>query len=147
MHLIKRAVKFFIADQASTISFPKGANVSSTNFKCCLPNGIPMMVINNNAAKTRCTTAVYNPPVKIQMILNNKLRQLPDEGFVTTFFPNGKSSSIPILKHCMPNGMPIMVIQKTKPVIKYPNAEKKPPQISQIKLPIAFICTFFLFVR
>ena len=97
------------------------------------------MVINKSAAKTRCTAAVYNPPVKIQIILNSKLRQLPDEDFVTTFFPNGKSSSIPILKHCMPNGMPIIVTQKTKPVIKYPNAARKPPQISHIKLPIAFM--------
>ena len=97
------------------------------------------MVINNSAAKTRCTAAVYKPPVKIQMMLNNKLKQLPDDGLVTTFFPNGKSSSIPILKHCMPNGIPIMVTQKTNPIIKYPNAEKKPPQTSQIKLPIAFM--------
>ena len=39
----------------------------------------------------------------------------------------------------MPNGMPIMVTQKTKPITKYPSAEKKPPKINQIKLPIAFI--------
>jgi hypothetical protein len=28
-------------------------------------------------------------------------------------------------------------MQKTKPVTKYPRAAKKPPQTSQIKLPIA----------
>jgi len=45
----------------------------------------------------------------------------------------------------MPNGIPIIVTQKTKPITKYPNAEKKPPQINQIKLPIAFICILFVF--
>jgi hypothetical protein len=33
--------------------------------------------------------------------------------------------------------------------MKYPNAEKNPPQISHIKLPSAFMCNLicFLFVR
>ncbi len=52
---------------------------------------------------------------------------------------------MPILKHCMPNEMPIIAIQKTKPVIKYSNTAKKPPQKSHIKLPIVFICIFFVY--
>ena len=79
------------------------------------------------------------PPVKIQMTLNNKLKQPPDEGLVITFLPNGESSNKPILKHCMPNGTPIMLMQKTKPTTKYPSAVKNPPQISQIKFPSKFI--------
>jgi hypothetical protein len=39
----------------------------------------------------------------------------------------------------MPNGMPIMLRQKANPITKYPMAEKKPPHISQMRLPIVFI--------
>lgn len=124
---------------ASTTCLPKGINVSSTSFKCCLPKGIPITVIKSNTANTRCTQAVYSPPVNIQMILNSSERQPPEEGVETTFFPNGNSVKNPILKHCNPNGIPIMVMQKTNPITKYPNAEKKPPHTSQIKLPITFM--------
>ena len=97
---------------------PKGANVNSTNFKCCLPNGMPIMVIKSNAAKTRWMQAVYKPPVTIHIRLNKSVRQPPDDDVVTTFFPNGKSTSMPILKHWIPNGIPIIVMQKTKPITK-----------------------------
>ncbi len=87
--------------------------------------------------------AVYMPPVNIQMILNKSERQPPEDGAVTTFLPNGNSVKNPILKHCNPKGIPIMLMQKTKPITKYPNAERKPPHTSHIKLPIRFMCIQF----
>ena len=85
--------------QTSTIALPKGINVSSTSFKCCLPKGMPMMVIKSSTAKTKCIQAVYKPPVTIQIILNKRERQPPEEDAVTTFFPNGNNVNKPILKH------------------------------------------------
>src|ERR1700744_6221600 len=41
---------------------PNGISDNSISFRCCRANGMPMIVIHNNAAKTRCTTAVYRPP-------------------------------------------------------------------------------------
>ena len=124
---------------ASTTCLPNGIKVSSTSFKCCLPKGMPITVINSNTANTRCTKAVYRPPVTIQMMLNNRERQPPEDGVVITFLPNGNKVKNPILKHCNPKGIPITVKQKTNPITKYPNAAKKPPHTSQIKLPITFM--------
>ena len=79
------------------------------------------------------------PPVKIQIILNSKEKQPPDEEAITTFFPNGSNTNAPILKHCKLKGMPMIVMQRIRPPKKYPSAETKPPKISQSKLPIAFM--------
>ena len=98
-----------------------------------------MMVIKSSTAKTKCIQAVYKPPVTIQIILNKRERQPPEEDAVTTFFPNGNNVNKPILKHRIPNGIPMIVMQKTKPITKYPRAETKPPKINQIILPIIFM--------
>ena len=44
------------------------------------------MVIKSSTAKTKCIQAVYKPPVTIQIILNKREKQPPEEDVVTTFF-------------------------------------------------------------
>ena len=56
-----------------------------------------------------------------------------------TVFPNGKSDSFAILKHCLPNGIPIMVMHQIMPRKNQDNAEKKPVNKNQRLLPIVFI--------
>ena len=100
---------------------------------------MPITVIKSRPAHKRCIHAVYKPPETIHIILNKSERQPPEDEVVTTFLPKGNSVSIPILKHCNPKGMPMMVIQKTKPITKYPSADTKPPKTNHIKLPNAFM--------
>ena len=76
---------------------------------------MPIMVMNSSAPNTTCTNAVYNPPVKIQIILNNRDRQPPLLSELTTFLPKGHKTRPAILKHCIPNGIPIMVTHNTNP--------------------------------
>jgi hypothetical protein len=41
----------------------KGAKASSINLKCCLPHGIPMMVMDNRIPKNKWVKAIQIPPV------------------------------------------------------------------------------------
>src|SRR5690606_36869857 len=58
--------------------------------------------------------------------------------------PKGKSIRTAILKHCNPNGIPMMVKHKTSPAVMYSNAVAKPPNNNQIILPIKFMCYAYL---
>ena len=60
--------------------------------------------------------AIHIPPHKIQRIFNNRYRQ-PEDGEETliTSLPKGQSISTPNLKHCSPNGTPIMVRHNINP--------------------------------
>ena len=52
-----------------------------------------------------------------------------------TSFPNGKKLSAANLKHCIPTGMPIIVIHQRQPVSVQLRPLMKPPNINQSKLP------------
>ncbi len=101
-----------------TISLPKGISDNSTSFRCCFANGIPIMVINSRQANTMCTNAVYQPPQSIQIMLKSTGRQPLLLRPFTTRLPNGHNTMAAILKHCKPNGMPIMVMHSTIPPIR-----------------------------
>jgi hypothetical protein len=120
------------------MSFPKGASASEASLKCCLPNGIPIMVRQNNSPNKRCDNAVHNPPVSIHKILNKIYRQPLLLLCVTTSRPKGQITNPAILKHCNPKGMPIMVMHSAKPPVKYPRAEINPPKKNHIRFPIVF---------
>src|SRR4030095_2068876 len=90
---------------------PKGISDNSTSFRCCLAKGIPIMVMKRISANTRCTIAVHNPPVSNQIILQKSERQPDDEAVFTIFFPNGHRTSPASLKHCSPQGIPMIVTQ------------------------------------
>lgn len=97
------------------------------------------MVIANKIPKIKCVSAIQIPPRKIQIILKIVDKQPVCPGTSRTSRPNGIKVKIPILKHWIPKGMPIMVQQRTNPAIKYSMATINPPKISQIILPIKFI--------
>ena len=45
---------------------------------------------------------------------------------VLTVFPNGRITNLANLKHCFPNGIPMIVMHQNKPKKKYPIASHKP---------------------
>ncbi len=93
----------------------------------------------NKKPNNKCSKAVYNPPENNQIILKMTDKQPVLLLSLTTLLPNGINTIKPILKHCKPKGIPIMVQHKIKPPKKYPKADIKPPNISQIILPSKFI--------
>ena len=48
-----------------------------------------------------------------------------------TVAPNGISASFASLKHCLPNGMPMIVMQNSTPITADSNAMGTPLKISQ----------------
>ena len=97
------------------------------------------MVIANKIPKIKCVSAIQIPPMKIQIKLKIVDKQPVCPGTSRTSLPKGISVNIPILKHWIPKGIPIIVQQRTKPAIKYSSATTNPPKMSQIMLPIKFI--------
>src|SRR3954463_3035470 len=85
---------------SSTILLPNGASAKAANSKCLRAKGIPMMVMKRRNAKTICIKAVYNPPVQIQIILNNSDKHPLLLSESTTVLPNGHNTKPAILKHC-----------------------------------------------
>ena len=57
-------------------------------------------------------SAISQPKRMIQKIFIKGCAEKSDD----TFFPKGNATSDAILKHCLPNGIPIMVIHKSIPV-------------------------------
>ena len=93
----------------SLTSLPNGARESLAILKCCLANGMPMMVMKSNTPKKICISQAHKPPKIIQMILSGKVMQLLGLSQSLTSAPNGHRQSKPILKVCNANGMPMMV--------------------------------------
>jgi len=112
---------------------PKGINASFASLKCCLPKGMPIIVIQNKIPQNKWDNISRNPPQTIQIILRMNRPAPPP---YTTCLPKGHNASPASLKACSPMGMPIIVIQQITPAITQPRAIIKPPNINQIKLPI-----------
>ena len=81
--------------------------------------------------KRECS-AIGIPKKMAQIIFSKKLPSPPP--YVTSF-PNGKSARPANLKHCMPTGIPTMVMHQMHPAIKYPSALTRPPQSIHIIFP------------
>lgn len=122
-----------------TMRLPNGISEISKSLKCCFPNGMPMMVRQSKNPKKRCVSAVHQPPQIIQITLAGNVKQPRSSELLTTFWPKGQNIRMASLKHCRPNGMPIMVQHNATPPTTYPIAEIKPPNMSQIMLPMKFI--------
>ena len=86
---------------------------------------------------------IQMPPTKNHSTFMNVLRQLGCDGFRFTLEPNGQMASTPSFMLCKPNGMPMMVIIRTSPAMKYSMAVCSPPKISQMMFPNIFIVLQF----
>ena len=75
------------------MSFPKGVRAKVANLKCCLANGIPMMVMAKRIPKTKWESAIQIPPINIQIIfmIDDKQPELAAES--TTLLPKGHNAN------------------------------------------------------
>ena len=104
---------------------PNGISANFISLKCCKPNGMPIMVIQRSTPQERCSTARGMPVVIIQIIF--KIRE-PVPPPKSTSFPNGKKESPANLKHCIPTGIPIIVIHHNTPANSQLRPPSSPPQ-------------------
>jgi hypothetical protein len=124
------------------MDFPKGVKARFISLKCCLPKGIPIMVMQKRRPKNKWVKAIQKPPKTIQMMFIMVERHPVLEEVSVIFTPNGANPTIANLKHCSPKGMPMMVRQRIKPPIIYSKKINIPPKMIQIILPIKFMMCF-----
>ena len=126
---------------------PKGKTEPKANLKCCIPQGMPIIVQQSSSPQIRCTTAISHQPRKIHSTLNRTFIQPLASALGTRSCPKGQSAILPILNSCTPKGIPIMVQHKSSPANQYIKAVTRPPIISQTRLPRKFIPYRFLLQR
>lgn len=119
--------------------FPNGVNARAAILKCCLPNGIPIIVMHSIIPKSRCVTQVQNPPSRSHNMFIKTDRHPLEPPLSITLLPNGHSANTANLSVCRPNGKPIIVIIIRILVMRYSIAVIRPPKMSQIILPKNFI--------
>lgn len=124
------------------MDFPNGENARFINLKCCLPKGIPIMVIQNSNPKMRCVRAIQIPPKSSQIMFMMVDKQPVFDAVSVIFTPNGAKPTNANLKHCRPKGMPTIVRHNISPPIMYSKKINMPPKMIQIILPNKFIRFF-----
>ena len=122
-----------------TISFPNGKQLPKANLKCCIPKGIPTMVMQQIKPNTRCMSAISHQPQSIHTTFMMVDKQLVSPAESRNSCPNGQRANVPNLQSCTPKGMPIIVMHNIKPANQYRSATKIPPKSSQKIFPINFI--------
>lgn len=119
--------------------FPKGKRASRISLKCCLPKGMPMIVILNTTPQKRCVKAMANLPRNHQITFMMPAKQ-PDGKLVLPIrVPNGHRATCASLMVCTPKGMPMMVIIRTKLERIYSIEIISPPNITQTMLSSVFM--------
>lgn len=122
---------------------PIGISDIEANLKCCMPNGMPMMVIQKSKPVTTWPIASQIPIKTSQIIFPNKpnvpvpTSSLPDKCFLlTASFPKGQKVNLPITKHALPHGIPMMLIKQSTPASHQAKPMMRPPKTNQIILPM-----------
>jgi hypothetical protein len=118
---------------------PNGVNNSLAILKCCLPKGMPTIVQHKIIPIVISIIANGKPVIQIQNRFNKKF-PVPPTG-LKTYFPNGDRQSVPILKHCFPSGIPIIVIVQNIPAKYQNNPMTPPPERNHIMLLIKHMDT------
>ena len=124
---------------------PNGVNDNLAILKCCFPKGIPTIVQHKLTPIVISAIANGKPVIQIHKRFNKKL-PVPPPGF-TTYLPNGNKQSVPILKHCFPAGIPMIVIDQNIPAIYQDIPINPPPVRNQIMLPIKLMNNSHPFTR
>ena len=93
----------------NVIFLPKGARESPAILKCCLPKGMPMMVMQSSVPNRMCIRQAQSPPKIIQRMLRGMRMQPIELSHSSTLEPKGHRQSRPSLNVCSATGMPIIV--------------------------------------
>lgn len=118
---------------------PNGVSDTLASLKCCLPNGIPIIVMHSITPRNTWVNAIHISPITIHNIFMNSVKHPSDDSVCTVSFPNGEIAIADSLNTCIPNGIPMIVQHKRSPASKYSMAINIPPNINQIKFPAKFI--------
>ena len=102
----------------SCTSLPNGVRDSPAILKCCLANGIPMMVMKRRIPKKICVSHAQSPPKIIQIRFIGIRMHPVGPSVLLTSAPNGHRHNSPILKVCRANGMPMMVTASARLPVK-----------------------------
>lgn len=89
----------------------------------------------SNTPKKKCVMAIQKPEKMTQTILNGRDRQPGTSLLLLIWRPKGNNINAASLKHCSPNGIPTIEMQRARPEIAYSSAVANPPNISHIILP------------
>lgn len=111
---------------------PKGIRDSFAILKHCSPKGIPMIVIHSNTPFNTATQA-RGIPLKISQKTLAMTDTLPPPYSIS--FPNGKNVNDASLKHCLPIGMPMIVMLHRSPAITHEKPSHSPQARNQIIFP------------
>jgi len=114
---------------------PNGVNASDANLKHCLLKGIPIIVKKRIIPKATYPNVNSQPNNIIQIIL--AIGCFPK--WVLTSVPNGSADNLANLKHCIENGIPIIVIPHNIPINNQYKLDHKPMMINHKTLPKVFI--------
>ena len=111
----------------------------AASLKCCIPKGIPMIVIQNNSPKIACDNAIANPPNINHNIFPIIYRQPDARMSVLISAPKGHRANTPSFSVWIAKGIPIIVNIRARLTIKYSLAIIIPPNISHMMFPRIFI--------
>jgi len=93
------------------MSAPNGKSANFASLNHCIPNGIPIIVIHKITPVIKWETAAPQP-----ININHRILTIGCfSNLELTSAPNGNNTSLPILNNYNPNGIPIIVIHKSKP--------------------------------
>lgn len=118
---------------------PKGASDRRAILKCCLPKGMPMIVINSNTPKMMCMSHAHKPPIMIHNTLSGIRMQPSSESVSSISAPKGHKHNRPILKVWNATGKPMIVQAIARLPVKYPMAASSPPKTNHNTFPIILI--------
>ena len=129
-----------------TIVLPIGASAIPASFRCCIPNGIPIIVMKLSKAEDTWPIANQTPAKMNHIMFPTVPRDpVPISSFCVSSFrlmaslPKGKNVNWPITKHALPQGMPTTDTYASRPAIHHASPIHTPPRINQSRLPIARI--------
>ena len=127
---------FSIADLKTqefvTTEAPNGINASLAILKHCIPIGMPI-IVKLHRHPINAASAASSKPLAISQRIFSSIVPAPPP--YRTSFPKGKKLSCANLKHCMPTGIPTMVMHQSTPAKTQPSPSQIPPNRNQIKFP------------
>ncbi len=119
--------------------FPKGNKASFISLKCCIPKGMPTMVMQKKIPHSKWVRAIGNPPTIHHITFMIPARHPEGHEPSVIFVPNGHNATFASFSVCNPKGIPMMVIIIVTLDIKYSNAIITPPKTNQIMFSNTFI--------
>lgn len=122
---------------------PNGISESFAILKHCMLNGIPIIVIQKNNPIIACSSANSIPENRSHRILASSETVPPP---YTISFPNGQKESPANLKHCIPIGIPMIVMHHNMPANIQLRPKRNPPNKNHAKLPKQLIL-FSTFIK